>query len=91
MRYTPRMPATPDSHTRTLWLMGAFGFLSGLPLSLTNFTLQLWFTTFGISVHAIGLTAWLGLPYTLKFLWSGFFDRTPPAIPSPVSAAGEAG
>ena len=69
----------PEPHTRTLWLMGAFGFLSGLPLSLTAFTLQLWFTTFGISVHAIGLTAWLGLPYTLKFLWSGFFDRPPPA------------
>ncbi len=80
MPYTPKMPdPAHESHTRTLWLMGAFGFLSGLPLSLTAFTLQLWFTTFGISVHAIGLTAWLGLPYTLKFLWSGFFDRPPPA------------
>ncbi len=69
-----------SSHTRALWLMGAFGFLSGLPLSLTAFTLQLWFTTFGLSVHAIGLTAWLGLPYTLKFLWSGFFDRMPPGV-----------
>jgi PAT family beta-lactamase induction signal transducer AmpG len=66
------------SESRLLWLMGAFGFLSGLPLSLTAFTLQLWFTTYGISVHAIGLTSWLGLPYTLKFLWSGFFDRLPP-------------
>ena len=63
---------------RTLWLMGAFGFLSGLPLSLTAFTLQLWFTDFHISIEAIGLTAWLGLPYTLKFLWSGLFDRLPP-------------
>ena len=69
---------TPDS-TRPLWIMGAFGFLSGLPLPLTAFTLQLWLTSFGISVHAIGLVASLGLPYTLKFLWSGFFDRTPPA------------
>jgi PAT family beta-lactamase induction signal transducer AmpG len=66
----------PES--RLLVLMGAFGFLSGLPLSLTAFTLQLWFTTFGLSVHAIGMTAWLGLPYTLKFLWSGLFDRAPP-------------
>jgi PAT family beta-lactamase induction signal transducer AmpG len=64
--------------TRLLALMGAYGFISGLPLSLTAFTLQLWFTTYGISVHSIGLTAWLGLPYTLKFLWSGFFDRMPP-------------
>ena len=67
-----------DSEKRLLWLMGAFGFLSGLPLSLTAFTLQLWFTTYGLSVHSIGMTAWLGLPYTLKFLWSGVFDRPPP-------------
>ncbi len=67
-----------SSPPRALYLMGAFGFLSGLPLSLTAFTLQLWFTTFGISVHSIAMTAWLGLPYTLKFLWSGFFDRLPP-------------
>ena len=66
------------SESRSLWIMGAFGFLSGLPLSLTAFTLQLWFTTYGLSVHAIGMTAWLGLPYTLKFLWSGLFDRAPP-------------
>ncbi len=70
---------TPESSPpRALWLMGAFGFLSGLPLSLTAFTLQLWLTTFGISVHTIGMSAMLGLPYTLKFLWSGFFDRMPP-------------
>ena len=66
------------SEKHLLWLMGAFGFLSGLPLSLTAFTLQLWFTTYGLSVHSIGMTAWLGLPYTLKFLWSGLFDRPPP-------------
>ncbi len=66
------------AESRQVWIMGAFGFLSGLPLSLTAFTLQLWFTTFGLSVHAIGMTAWLGLPYTLKFLWSGLFDRAPP-------------
>ncbi len=66
--------------SRLLWLMGAFGFLSGLPLSLTAFTLQLWFTSYGISVQAIGLTAWFGLPYTLKFLWSAFFDRSPPRL-----------
>ena len=70
--------------SRLLWLMGAFGFLSGLPLSLTAFTLQLWFTTYGISVHAIGLTSWIGLSYTLKFLWSGFFDRQPPRALRPL-------
>ena len=72
------MPPESPRPTRLLWLMGAYGFLSGLPLSLTAFTLQLWFTTYGISVHAIGMTSALGLPYTLKFVWSGWFDRLPP-------------
>jgi PAT family beta-lactamase induction signal transducer AmpG len=63
---------------RLLFLMVCFGFMSGLPLPLTIFTLQQWFTTYGISLHAIGFTAWVGLPYTLKFLWSAVFDRPPP-------------
>jgi PAT family beta-lactamase induction signal transducer AmpG len=58
--------------------MLAFGFFSGLPLPLTIFTLQQWFTTAGIAIHTVSLTAWLGLPYTLKFLWSPLFDRAPP-------------
>lgn len=68
-----------ESHPgRLLWIMGGFGFMSGLPLPLTIFTLQQWFTTYGISLHAIGLTSWIGLSYTLKFLWSALFDRLPP-------------
>ncbi len=68
----------PRSESRPLVLMAVFGFLSGLPLPLTIFTLQQWFTKFGISLHAIGLTGLIGLPYTLKFLWSALFDRKPP-------------
>lgn len=66
------------SESRRFGFMICFGFLSGLPLPLTIFTLQYWFTTYGISLHAIGMTAWVGLPYTLKFLWSAMFDRPPP-------------
>ncbi len=62
-----------------LGVMGGFGFMSGLPLPLTIFTLQQWFATYGIPLHSIGLTAWVGLPYTLKFLWSALFDRPAPA------------
>jgi MFS transporter, PAT family, beta-lactamase induction signal transducer AmpG len=58
--------------------MLGFGFFSGLPLPLSIFTLQQWFTTAGVSVHAVSFTAWLGLSYTLKFLWSPLFDRFPP-------------
>jgi PAT family beta-lactamase induction signal transducer AmpG len=71
---------TLPSFVRDLLLlrMLGFGFFSGLPLPLSIFTLQQWFTTSGISVHAVSFTAWLGLSYTLKFLWSPLFDRFPP-------------
>ncbi len=64
---------------RTLLRMLGFGFFSGLPLPLTIFTLQQWFTTSGVSIHTVSFAAWLGLPYTVKFLWSPLFDRAPPA------------
>ena len=58
--------------------MLGFGFLSGLPLSLTIFTLQQWFTVSGVSIQSVSHVAWLGLPYTLKFVWAPVFDRAPP-------------
>jgi PAT family beta-lactamase induction signal transducer AmpG len=64
--------------SRLLGLMICFGFMSGLPLPLTIFTLQQWFATYGIPLHSIGLTAWVGLPYTIKFLWSALLDRPAP-------------
>jgi PAT family beta-lactamase induction signal transducer AmpG len=65
---------------RLLGLMLGYGFASGLPLPLCVYTLHQWFATAGISLHAIGLLAFVGLPYTLKFLWSPVFDRPPPAV-----------
>ncbi len=62
----------------SLAFIGAFGFASGLPLPLTIFTLQQWFASYGLSLHAIGLTSLIGLAYTLKFLWSAMFDRAAP-------------
>ena len=59
--------------------MLGFGFFSGLPLPLTIFTLQQWFTVSGVSVQTVSRTAWLGLPYTLQFVWAPLFDRAPPA------------
>ena len=52
-----------------------FGFSSGLPLFLTNFTLQQWLSETHVSLRAIGATALIGLPYTLKFLWAPLVDR----------------
>lgn len=65
---------------RTLALMGAFGFFAGLPLPLSGFTLRQWLSEGGTSLVAIGLTANIGLAYTLKFLWSPALDQArPPA------------
>jgi MFS transporter, PAT family, beta-lactamase induction signal transducer AmpG len=53
----------------------AMGFSSGLPLLLTGSTLQAWLKESGVSLTTIGLSAFIGLPYTLKFLWAPIFDR----------------
>lgn len=54
------------------------GFSSGLPYLLTNKTLQAWMTQEGVNLTAIGLFSLVGLPYSLKFLWSPFMDRFVP-------------
>ena len=51
------------------------GFSCGLPLPLTGQLLQAWLKTSGVDLTSIGLVALIGLPYTLKFLWSPIFDR----------------
>ncbi len=64
--------------SRALWIMGAYGFFAGLPLPLSGFTLRQWLTEGGTSLAAIGLTANIGLAYTLKFLWSPLLDQVRP-------------
>ncbi len=51
------------------------GFASGLPLLLTGSVLQAWLKESQVDLTSIGLFALVGLPYTLKFLWSPLFDR----------------
>jgi len=51
------------------------GFGSGLPLLLTGSVLQARLKDGGVDLTEIGLFALVGLPYTLKFLWSPLFDR----------------
>lgn len=54
------------------------GFASGLPLALTAGTLQAWLTVTGVDLRTIGIVTLVGLPYTLKFLWSPLMDRFVP-------------
>jgi MFS transporter, PAT family, beta-lactamase induction signal transducer AmpG len=58
--------------------MAAYGFLSGLPLPLSGFTFRLWLTDAGATLSVIGLTTWIGLAYSLKFLWAPLLDQAPP-------------
>lgn len=54
------------------------GFGSGLPFLLTNRTLQAWMTVEQVNLAAIGAFSLVGLPYSLKFLWSPLLDRFVP-------------
>ena len=63
---------------RRMAVMVLLGFASGLPLPLTAGTLQAWLTVAGIDIKTIGIFSLVGLPYTLKFLWSPFMDRFVP-------------
>jgi MFS transporter, PAT family, beta-lactamase induction signal transducer AmpG len=61
--------------------MAAYGFVAGLPLPLSGFTFRLWLSEGGVSLALIGLTANIGLAYSLKFLWSPVLDNARPPGP----------
>jgi MFS transporter, PAT family, beta-lactamase induction signal transducer AmpG len=64
--------------TPRLGVMLPLGFASGLPLALTGGTLQAWLTMANVELATIGLFAYVGLPYTLKFMWAPIMDRLVP-------------
>ena len=63
---------------RAFAVMTVLGFSSGLPLALSGFTLRMWLSSAHLGLGVIGLTANIGLAYTLKFLWSPVFDEVKP-------------
>lgn len=56
-------------------VMLALGFSSGLPFFLSGNTLGYWLRDEGTTLQAIGFLSWVGLAYSLKFLWSPAVDR----------------
>jgi MFS transporter, PAT family, beta-lactamase induction signal transducer AmpG len=54
------------------------GFFSGLPFALTDDAFRAWMTKAQLDVRTIGFFSLVGLPYSLKFLWSPFLDRFVP-------------
>lgn len=65
---------------RRLLVVFLLGFSSGLPLALTGTTLQAWMKAENVDLSVIGLFALVGLPYTLKFIWSPLMDRFVPPL-----------
>lgn len=61
-------------------VMLALGFSSGLPFLLTGNTFGYWLRDEGTSLSAIGFISWVGVAYSMKFLWAPFIDRVLPPV-----------
>ena len=81
----PANPAKPKSGSRGLLralgqrkvlAMLLLGFSSGLPLYLVGNTMGYWMRETGSELSAIGFLSWVGLAYSLKFLWAPIIDKT---------------
>jgi len=72
-----RWTETVRAYTRPRTLtMLALGFSSGLPFLLVGNTFGYWLRDAGTSLAAIGFLSWVGIAYSLKFLWAPILDRT---------------
>jgi len=56
--------------------MLALGFSSGVPFNMVGNTLGYWLRDEHTALAAIGFISWVGIAYSLKFLWAPFLDRT---------------
>ena len=56
-------------------VMLLLGFSSGLPFFLSGNTLGYWLRDANTTLAAIGFLSWVGLAYSLKFLWAPIIDR----------------
>ena len=63
-------------HPRVLAML-FLGFSAGLPFQLVAGTLTAWLTIEGIGMAEIGMFAWVGILYSLKFIWAPLVDHLP--------------
>jgi MFS transporter, PAT family, beta-lactamase induction signal transducer AmpG len=66
-----------DYLNRRALTMLALGFSSGLPFLLVANTFGFWLRDEGTSLKAIGFLSWVGLAYSLQFVWAPLVDRIP--------------
>lgn len=64
-----------DLFSKNMLIIFLLGFSSGLPLLLTGGTLKTWLAREQVDISTIGYFSWVGLAYSLKFLWSPLLDR----------------
>ena len=57
--------------------MTALGFSSGLPFLLVGNTFGFWLRDEGSTLKAIGFISWVGIAYSLQFVWAPLLDRVP--------------
>ncbi|MEN6541366.1 AmpG family muropeptide MFS transporter [Parvibaculum sp.] len=60
---------------RQIFIMLLLGFSSGLPFMLVFGTMSAWLREAGVSRTEIGLMSYVGLAYTIKFLWAPLIDQ----------------
>jgi len=58
-------------------VMLALGFSSGLPFLLVGNTFGFWLRDEGTTLKAIGFLSWVGIAYSLQFVWAPLVDRVP--------------
>ena len=61
-------------HPRVLAML-FLGFSAGLPFMLVAGTLTAWLTVDGVGMAEIGMFAWVGIMYSVKFVWAPVIDR----------------
>ncbi len=64
-----------DFFSKKMLTIFFLGLSSGLPLLLTSGTLKIWLTRENVDISTIGYFSWVGLSYSLKFLWAPLLDR----------------
>lgn len=61
-------------------VMLGLGFGSGLPFLLIGNTLSYWLGDAHVNLALIGFLSWVGMAYSLKFIWGAVVDSLPPPL-----------
>lgn len=70
-----KTPLLKEIFSKKMLITFLLGFSSGLPLLLTGGTLKTWLAREQIDISTIGYFGWVGLAYSLKFIWAPLIDR----------------